>query len=165
MKSLPALPQLPLEALGRLPAVDPRPASELAVLEVELEVELVEPGVLLALFTVALSLNRLVVPRWAPRLELVVPEDVVVDDVDEEVDVLPAEPVPLVVLEVDVELVDDDEVSVPEDVLALPLMLPPPPPPPPMPPRPRPVRLPRICGAIKAAKCSAETTPVSRTVA
>ena len=127
--------------------MEPRLASEPEDAE-----EAEGPETFLELFTAALSLKRLVVPRWAPRLPEVL------------VELLPA------LLELLLSLADADE-DPPEledaevsGVLEEELPPPPPMPPPPMPPRPRPLRLPRICGASRAAKRSAETTPVTRTV-
>jgi hypothetical protein len=59
-------------------------------------------------------------------------------------------------------LEEEEEPEEPEP----PELLPPPPPPPPRddPSRPRPLRLPIICGAMIAAKRSAETVPAIRTV-
>jgi hypothetical protein len=148
------------------------------VLEVEEDVPEVveeEAGFEVEELVDARSLKRLVLPRWAPRLVAPVPVELAVLVVTGALgsEVPPAveeeEEAPLDKVEVPEEEADE-ELEEPE---LEPLLLPPPPPlpppplfppPPPIPPRPRPLRLPRSCGAMRAAKRSALTDPESRIV-
>lgn len=133
----PLLLLLELELLLLLPLSDPPvvlPEDE----------TLLPPLLELLLADAPVSLNRLLLPRFAPRLDVA---ELLVAPTDDEL--------------VDDELVDDELVSVFVEVT---LMLGALVPLPPMPPRPLSLRLPRICGAISAAKRSAAITPVTRTV-
>lgn len=140
------------------PEVEPRLEAPVPLPEPELELDL-------DVLEAERSLKRLVVPRMAPRLEVAPdcvdravlveveveeapdeePEDAEELDEDEELDPPADEPL------------EDDEDPPPaeEGTEVLGELLPPPPPPP---------RLPRSCGAIKAANRSADTVPEIRTV-
>jgi hypothetical protein len=156
------------ETEKRLFPVDPNPVVPI---DPELELRLPDVAVELLWLVVDRSLYRLVLPRIAPRLDAPVPMAAFAAELVETVcegSVVPPEEVeedvPLVLLEDIDELDEDEDEPEPLDPPEPDIVDPPPPPPRRLePPVPRPVRLPRSCGAIRAAKRSALIVPDKRT--